>query len=182
MPTAQNITWLSQTSSEAAGPVLQRLPAFFAGNGYTSPSDIAAGPFQFGHDTDLAVWQWRSKRPKLEQAFNNHMAGYHQGRPSWMDDGFYPVNDRLVQGIKSGEAEVAVVDIGGNVGYDLQELKRKHPNLPGRLVLQDRPDVIAKVVDTGEGIEPNAYDFFTEQPIKGMVDFQAFRPFRYLMV
>lgn len=84
-----------------------------------------------------------------------------------MDEGFYPVQERLMQGIKSGKGEVAVVDIGGNVGYDLQELKSKHPNLPGRLVLQDRPDIIAKAAATGEGFEAMSYDFFTEQPIKG---------------
>ena len=85
-----------------------------------------------------------------------------------MDEGFYPVNDRLVHGMKPGKEEVAIVDVGGNVGYDLQELKRKYPDLPGRFVLQDRPDVIKKVVDTGDGIESTSYDFFTEQPIKGM--------------
>jgi len=96
------------------------------------------------------------------------MAGYHQGRPSWMDEGFYPVNERLVPGIKAGKEEVVLVDVGGNVGYDLKESKSKHPNLPGRLVLQDRPDIIAKVADTDEGFEAMPYDFFTEQPIKGI--------------
>ncbi|KAL9633076.1 MAG: hypothetical protein Q9164_004918, partial [Protoblastenia rupestris] len=170
----ETITWIAWAEvgkthlAETAGPVFQRLPTFFAETQYASPSDNTAGPFQFGQDTKLTVWQWRSERPQLEQAFNNHMAGYSQGRPSWMDEGFYPVNDRLVQGMKPGKEEVAIVDVGGNVGYDLQELIRKYPNLPGRLVLQDRPDVIAKVVDTGEGIEATSYDFFTEQPVKGM--------------
>jgi len=94
------------------------------------------------------------------------MAGYHQGRPSWMDEGFYPVNERLAPGIKAGKEEVVLVDVGGNVGYHLKELKSKHPNLPGRLVLQDRLDIIAKVADTDEGFEAMPYDFFTEQPIK----------------
>ncbi len=158
------------------------ISAFFAETKYASPSDIAAGPFQYGQQTKLTVWQWRKNRPQLEQAFNNHMAGYHQGRPSWMDEGFYPVNERLVQGIKSGKEEVAVVDLGGNVGYDLQELRSKHPDLPGRLVLQDRPDIIAKVADIDEGFEAMSYDFFTEQPIKGMSEFSPSRPFYSLLI
>lgn len=37
--------------------------------------------------------------------------------------------------------------------------------MPGRLVFQDQPGVIAQV-DSKE-IEPMAHDFFTPQPIKG---------------
>ena len=147
-----------------------------------SPSDIAAGPFQYGHETDLNFWQWRSERPKLEQAFNNHMAGYRQGRPSWMDDGFYPVRARLVQGMRQGKQEVAIVDVGGNMGYDLQELKQKHPDIPGRLVLQDRPEVIENAMGQEEGIESYAYDFFTEQPIKGMIASRQALPLHVLTI
>ncbi|KAL8832822.1 MAG: hypothetical protein Q9191_000006 [Dirinaria sp. TL-2023a] len=157
----------SRACAETAGPVFQKLPRYLAETRWISPSDIAAGPFQYGQDTDSTVWQWRSERPQLEQAFNNHMAEYHQGRPSWMDENFYPVKARLLQGMKTGKDEVAIVDIGGNVGYGLHELKTKHPDLPGRFVLQDRPDVIEKVIDTGDSIESYAYDFFTKQPVKG---------------
>ena len=160
-------TILIQHSSEAAGPVFQRLPAYFAERGYVSPSNIRDGPFQYGQNTDLPVWQCRMERPRIEQAFNNHMAGYHQGRPSWMDEGFYPFKDQLMQGVRSGQGEVSIVDVGGNVGYDLRELKRKVPSFPGRLVLQDRPATIESVVDVGDGIEAMSHDFFTAQPVKG---------------
>ena len=85
-----------------------------------------------------------------------------------MDENFYPVKARLLQGMRLSKEQVAIVDIGGNVGYDLQELKQKHPDLPGRFVLQDRPEVIENVIDTGEGIEPYSHDFFMEQPVKGV--------------
>ena len=149
------------------GPVFQKLPAFLADTKYTSPADIKNGPFQYGQGTKLDAWEWKLQHPKVEQAFHNYMAGYHQGRPSWMDDGFYPVHHRLVKGIKTGAKEVAIVDIGGNLGHDLEELKSKRPNLPGRFVLQDKADVTAKFTDSGKGIEAMSHDFFTEQPIKG---------------
>lgn len=39
-----------------------------------------------------------------------------------------------------------VVDIGGHTGVDLMNVLQAHPDLPsGALVLQDRPEVIAKV-------------------------------------
>ncbi|KAL8698176.1 MAG: hypothetical protein Q9201_006716 [Fulgogasparrea decipioides] len=154
-------------SAHTAGPVFQKLPAFFAQNQYASSTNIEAGPYQYGRDTRFAFWLFKKYRPRLEQAFHNHMAGYHQGRPSWMDEGFYPVNERLVHGMRSGKEEIAIVHIGGNVGYELLELRRKYPNLPGRLVLQDRPDVIAQVTDASGSIEATSHDYFREQPVKG---------------
>ena len=157
-------------SAEVAGPVFQKLPAYLAKTRYALPLDNVKGPFQYSHDTPLPIWQWRSERPEIEQAFMNHMIGYRRGLPSWTDEGFYPINDRIAKGMKAGEGEVAMVDIGGNVGYDLQELKTSHPSLPGRFVLQDRPEVISTIPNAIEGVEPTSYDFFTEQPIKGTSD------------
>lgn len=159
--------WLIPCSAEIAGPVFQKLPDYLAETGYATPTDSMAGPFQYGHDTNLSVWEWRKERPRLDEAGNNHMAGYHSGRPSWMDEGFYPINERLIRGMRRGQDEVAIVDVGGNMGHDLQELKGKQPALPGRFVLQDLPHVIKQIHDPLEGIEPMCHDFFTEQPIKG---------------
>lgn len=93
------------------------------------------------------------------------MGGYHQGRPSWMDPGFYPVKESLIEGFDSNSA--MIVDIGGSIGHDLEELHRKHPNIPGRFILQDLPVVIGQIEKIDERIEPMAYDFYTEQPVKG---------------
>ncbi|KAJ5197301.1 hypothetical protein N7449_007780 [Penicillium cf. viridicatum] len=61
-----------------------------------------------------------------------------------------------------------LVDIGGGLGHDLAGLKRKFPNLPGRLVLEDLPDVIEHAKESIEdGIEVVGYDMFTKQPLKG---------------
>lgn len=94
------------------------------------------------------------------------MSAYHQGRPSWMDAGFYPVS-QLAQGLK--HEDVLLVDVGGSVGHDLSEFQRKWSDMPGRLVLQDLPDVIeqAQSMLLHPRIEATAHDFFTEQPIKG---------------
>jgi hypothetical protein len=54
------------------------------------------------------------------------------------------------------------------LGHDLVGLKRKFPNLPSRLVLEDLPDVIEHAKEsTEDGIEVVGYDMFTEQPLKG---------------
>lgn len=60
-----------------------------------------------------------------------------------------------------------MVDIGGGVGHDLLGVKARHPNLKGRLVLEELPHVIKQVEDKLEGISLVKHDFYTLQPIKG---------------
>ena len=47
------------------------------------------------------------------------------------------------------------------------EFKAKYPDVPGRVVLQDRQENIEKAIQT-PGVENMTYDFFTPQPVKGM--------------
>ena len=86
-----------------------------------------------------------------------------------MDPNFYPIEENLVECAKTEPDAVFLVDLGGGKGRDLHELHRKHPNLPGQLVLQDLENVIeeAKASGLDERIIPMAHDFFTEQPVKG---------------
>lgn len=102
------------------------------------------------------------------------MAGYRAGKPEWLDPGFYPVEERLGEGVREGEDEVLLVDVGGGLGHDLEMLRQKHQRLKGRLVLQDKEEVVGQAVAEGEGkgadgFERMAYDFFTPQPVKGGV-------------
>ena len=89
-----------------------------------------------------------------------------------MNAHFYPVQMNLIDGARTEEDAVFLVDIGGGKGHDLQELHRKHPKLPGRLVLQDIKGVIEEAREE-EGcsldgkIELAEHDFFTKQTILG---------------
>lgn len=88
------------------------------------------------------------------------MSAYHQGRPSWMDHDFYPVKDSLLGLMKAGPNAVLLVDIGGGLGHDLQEFHRKHPTAPGRLIVQEKADVIQQIPDKMGRIEYMTHDFF----------------------
>ncbi|KAI9848795.1 MAG: hypothetical protein M1838_000376 [Thelocarpon superellum] len=147
------------------GPIQQGLPSYLAAHGFKDPDDAKDSVCAEALGSD--AFTWIAKHPGLLEAFKNHMAGYHIGRPSWMDDGFYPVQDRLVHGFRAGSDAVMLVDVGGATGHDLQELKMKHPHLPGRCVLQDQPAVIAQITRPPDGIEPMSHDFFTPQPVLG---------------
>lgn len=83
-----------------------------------------------------------------------------QGKP-WVD--VYPT-DEIMDG--STEEGSLLVDIGGNIGQELDQFLGKHPATGSRLVLQDLPNVVERAV-CDSTIEKIAYDFFTPQPIKG---------------
>lgn len=62
---------------------------------------------------------------------------------------------------------VFLVEIGGNLGYDLERIKRDCSAELSKLVLQDRPDVVKEAPSLDASIERMSYDFFTPQPVEG---------------
>lgn len=96
-----------------------------------------------------------------------------------MDPNFFPVQERLVKGAKSEDDAVFIVDIGGSIGHDLAEFGRKHPDTPGRLVLQDLPVVLGQIASLDDKIERMPYDFYTEQPLLGKVSKTEYRCNQY---
>ena len=153
-------------SYDVAGPSFRNLPHYFRKTGYVNPTKLDDGPFQDAHGTKVSFFMWLGENPKYLEAFNNYMGGYRKGKASWMDTGFFPVQE-LGQGI--GPEDVLLVDIGGGLGHDLEELKAKHPELQGRLILQERPEVLQQVGSADKPFELMEHDFFTEQPVKGMI-------------
>ena len=87
-----------------------------------------------------------------------------------MDEGSYPIKDRLAIGCREGGEEVFMVDVGGGLGHDLEELRAKCPELVKgkRMVLQDLKTPVRYAKKARPWIEAMAHDFFQEQPIKGM--------------
>ena len=117
------------------------------------------------------------EHPELLQCFNNYMAGYRQGKQSWVEPGFYPVDLRLGKEAKTQADAVLLVDVGGGLGHDLKDFKANYPHLPGKLVLQERQEVISQIKELSSGIEATVHDFFTPQPIKGNI----FARFRWIL-
>jgi hypothetical protein len=84
-----------------------------------------------------------------------------------MDPGFFPVQEKLIDGFEKSVDSALLVDIGGSFGHDIGEFCRKFPDAPGRLILQDLPVVIDQINSLDNKIERMKYDFYTEQPVKG---------------
>ena len=155
---------------DVAGPSFYELPAYLRSISYNHPTNIADGPFQYAHKTSSPFFVWLYEKLELASCFNNYMSGYRAGKPSWVDPGFYPVDERLGKGIKNGQDEVLIVDVGGGLGHDLELLKRSNPDIPGRLVLQDKQEVINQIPASETLFERTVHDFFTPQPIEGIYD------------
>ena len=126
------------------------------------------GPFQYAHKTSSHFFPYVAERPELLASFNNYMSGYRAGKAHWSDRGFYPVDERLAQGAKTTADGIFLVDVGGGLGHDIQLLKQKHPKIPGKLILQDKADVIGQITATDLAFEKTVHDFFTPQPVHGM--------------
>ena len=152
---------------DMVGPAVHSLYQFLAKTQYKNPTNPVDGAFQYGHGIHDHFFEHLQKNPERFTQFSNHMAGYRTGRASWMDEDFYPVKENLVKGASTDEDAVFLVDVGGSKGHDLEELKRKHPTLPGRLVLQDLANVLAEATELDQCIMKMEHDFFTPQPVQG---------------
>ncbi|CAL5873011.1 uncharacterized protein PFLUO_LOCUS7280 [Penicillium psychrofluorescens] len=143
-----------------------KLPDWVQKNGRRAPDNNLNCGTQLGYNTDLRFFDYLAANPGYTQRFMNNMSVYRKGRASWMDPGFYPVEERLIAG-RNPDAPL-IVDIGGSTGHDLVEFVRKYPTVDAKFVLQDRSEVIEKArTSLDPKIEPLAHDFFTEQPVKG---------------
>ena len=115
------------------------------------------------------VWDILRKDPEWKQAFDDNMTFRNKVYSlAWHQK--YPVKERLSERNKTTKASArnVIVDIGGNQGVDLQRFAETHPDLPCELILQDLPETLKGIREPlAPSITLNAYDFFTEQPVKG---------------
>ncbi|KAI6716085.1 O-methyltransferase [Diplocarpon mali] len=125
--------------------------------------------FEYALGSDF--WTYHRERPILHNDFLVYMKGRRDGLPRWLD--YFPVAAQ-VSDLSTSPDAVTLVDIGGNLGHDLKLFQQRCPQIPGRLVLMDLPEVLAGNPDPLEGIEKIAYDFFEPQRIIG-AKFYMFR-------
>lgn len=116
---------------------------------------------QAGHGTDDDFYTWLESRPTQQGAFHRFMGAQFASLLSWLDVDF--ASD-MGQGL--ADSDMASVDVGGGNGQQCAKLREKLPGLRGRVLLQDRPEVVAKALPV-DGMETMGYDFLTEQPVEG---------------
>ena len=142
------------------------MPTFLEKTNYRNPLASVHGPFQFAFKTHLGMFEFLNERPKRLSAFNTFMEGHRADRIPWFQ--YYPVESSLGNEMQD-EKEVLVVDVGGGRGHDLEAFKNAFPNQRGRLILQDLPETIDDIENLPLGVETVKHDFFTPQPVKGLM-------------
>ena len=113
---------------------------------------------------DQPAFVWALTQPERLKDFNLWMTATHEGQRSWLD--VFPA-EKFCDG--SDVNKVLFVDIGGGVGHQCAALKARlsAARIEGRIVLQDMPMAIEHAIPT-EGVEATIFDFWKEQPIKGI--------------
>lgn len=152
------------------GPLYQELPGFLAKIKYQDITDNTNTVHQVAHKTPLPAFLWFMEHPQAAGYFNEFML--HRRKDQVICWDVYPV-EQETQGWKS-DATV-LVDIGGNIGHQCAEFKKKYPTVPGHVVLQDLPGPIGMALST-PGVENVAHDMFKPQPVKGTIHILSAQP------
>ena len=93
------------------------------------------------------------------------MVAQRQGARTWLDS--FHFESECLSSSKIDSETPVFVDIGGGIGRECQRLKEKHPEVQGRIILQDTPPVIEQALPI-PGLVKMPYDFWTPQPVKRM--------------
>ncbi|KAL9576993.1 MAG: hypothetical protein Q9212_006660 [Teloschistes hypoglaucus] len=139
-----------------SNPTFQALPEFLKETGYQN--EPMSNAFQKGHGTELELFPWLQERPNDLKNFQAIMQINKDNSETYV----VPFDDS----VSRGHDGVVFVDIGGNVGHRAAEVLSKHPELAGRVMVQDRGEVIQCHPDI-KGIQWLEHDFFKTQPVKG---------------
>ncbi|KAL8984872.1 MAG: hypothetical protein Q9205_001285 [Flavoplaca limonia] len=141
---------------EVSNPAFHALPEFLQETGYQNEPKGSA--FQKALGTNLEPYPWLMERPRALKNFQAAM----QLNVHFNSMDIVPFDDNVV----GGHDGIVFVDIGGNVGHQAAEALSKNPQLAGRVMVQDRGEVIQCHPDI-KGIQWLEHDFFKTQPVKG---------------
>ena len=139
-----------------SNPAFQALPAFLKETGYQNEPKGTA--FQKGLATDLEPYPWLKQHP---DTLGNFQAAMRLNRDTNGVD-VMPFD----YSVSTKHDGAMFVDIGGNTGHQAAEVLSRYPELAGRVMVQDRGEVV-KSAPNIEGIKWMEHDFFNVQPVKG---------------
>lgn len=140
-------------------------PHFLRRTNYRNPSNPNETAFHLGMQTDQDLLKWLESHPDYSVNFNMWMSTQRETKPIFLDVLDFPSKIG-----PSDESTVLFVDIGGSRGHQSIAVRQPYPDLPGRIIVQDIPRVVAEVTANPlpgfENIEIIEHDRFTPQPLK----------------
>lgn len=139
---------------------------FFREHGFKSPNSHLINPYCFAHQTgDTNMWDHIGKFPDRLRNLNLAMTA-QTGATGWTV-GIFPFKVELSK-LEPNDETILVVDIGGGKGHVTTQIQDLTNGIRGKIILQERPEVLIEIADSLPGIKMMEYDFFTPQPVKGM--------------
>jgi hypothetical protein len=155
-------------------PPFVKMYEFFREHGFKTPNSELVNPFCFAHRTgDKTIWQYIGQYPDRLATLNYGMGA--QGTAAAWTVGIYPFATELGQ-TTTDDDTVLVIDIGGGKGQATKQIKALVGDLKGKIILQERPEVIAEITDPLPGVDIMEYDFFTPQPVQGKLPVMCREP------
>ncbi|KAK1143713.1 hypothetical protein N8T08_006113 [Aspergillus melleus] len=125
------------------------------------PNEVTLFKYAHGYDKIFGMLE---VNPEQKEAFDEYMAARRLvQQPQWFE--MYPAAKKL-RNVRSQTDSVLLVDVGGGPGQEMARFRQRHPEIAGRIVLQDLPLTLNRIEKVPEGIEPMEYDFFTPQPVQ----------------
>ncbi|KAI0479727.1 S-adenosyl-L-methionine-dependent methyltransferase [Xylaria cf. heliscus] len=148
------------------GPPVVSLPDLLQSTGYKDPTGDMPTALSKAHNTEKHAYSWLGENPWALKLTLAYMKVQFEGRPL-----FFDVLDFQARfGTDSTSSTILFVDIGGSTGSQSLNFRQRYPSLPGRVIIQDRPEVVQKAksaLANAVDIELEVYDMFTPEPIKG---------------
>ncbi|KAI0436824.1 S-adenosyl-L-methionine-dependent methyltransferase [Xylaria telfairii] len=145
------------------------VPQFLREANYENVLDPSLCAWNIARQTNEPPWKWLQSHPELAEITGQWMAVHRDGLPSFLD----VIKFEHEFAREADDSIPLFVDIGGGFGHQCIAFRQKYPALPGRVILQDLPEIIAQVESNplpglrDSAIETQAHDFFTPQPVKG---------------
>ncbi|KAI1448534.1 S-adenosyl-L-methionine-dependent methyltransferase [Annulohypoxylon stygium] len=143
------------------------LPGWLRSIQYRHPVGVLPTAWTSSIPTELDPFSYLKYNPWALKLVQSHMMVQRVGRQSFIDA--LDFEKRFTRDITS--STFLFVDIGGGTGSQSLAFRQRYPNLPGRVLLQDRPEVVERVelmLANTANVEAVVYDFCTTpQPIRG---------------
>ena len=150
---------------------MAKLPEYLASIDFRCPRDPDNALFQYALSTNLNMFQWLETQPEQLAIFSAYNAASTERRGPVLHaliSALLPASKTATSSERAQveEDQVLLVDVGAGRGQVLGGLRKERPDLIGRMVAQDLPEVIAGR-EVADGVENMAFNFFEPQPVQG---------------
>lgn len=142
---------------------MTKLPEYLQSIKYQNPTEPRDLLFYYALGTRLSMFQWLKTQPQQLLIFSEYNAAAAKIEGSNLQatiSGLFSQHSLANPGQFTGEVQdsVLLVDVSCGRGQALMQARRLRPDIKGRMVAQDLPEVIAQR-NVDEGVENMAYGF-----------------------